>query len=294
MIAITLFAACAMPCASVAQQQDQTRGLRVKKIEEKRPASTAPADPKQPRTYRSTTSTASASDIRNLASETEAIIGVTLWRLRPAQSGDNQGARILEHQGAKSAAWTAERIEGDARLDEGERVRVSIESTGAGYLYVVDREQYADGSLGDGYLIFPTTRTRGGDNAVVAGRVIELPGQDDNPPYFTLARSRAEHIGEMLILIISPKPLAELPVGAEPVKVSPEKLARWEQGWGGRAEQFELEGGGGLPYTNTEKSAGQDRSRMLTQGDPLPQTILRVSAKAGNPVMVNVVLRIAR
>jgi len=285
---------CASSMNSFSQQQEQTRGLKVKKIEESRPASTAPIDPAQPRTYRSTTSTASSSEIRRSASASEAVIGVTLWRLRSAQSADNRGARILEHQGAKSAAWTAERIEADTRISEGERVRVSIESPSTGYLYVIDREQYADGSAGDAYLIFPTARTRGGNNAVVAGRVLEFPAQEDNPPYFTLTRSRPGHIGEALILIVSPQPLVDLPVSSEPIKVASDKLAQWEKEWGGRAEQFELEGGAGLPYTKAEKSAGGDGSRMLTQGDPLPQTILRMNAKPGVPVLAKVLLQIAR
>ncbi|MEK6299588.1 MAG: DUF4384 domain-containing protein [Acidobacteriota bacterium] len=259
---------------SFAQQQNETRGLVVKKkLEESRPASKTPADPKQPRTYRSTTSTASPSELRKSASATEAVIGVTLWRLRLAQGGDNQEARILEHKAAKSAEWIPERIEADARIKEGEHVRVSIESPSTGYLYVIDREQYADGSLGDAYLIFPTARTRGGNNSVVAGRVVEFPAQEDNPPYFTLTRSRPDHAAEVLTLIVSPQPLAELAVGAEPVKVTAEKISQWEKEWGGRAEQFELEGGAGLPYTKAEKSAGGDGSRMLTQGDPLPQTV---------------------
>ena len=88
--------------------------------------------------------------------------------------------------------------------------------------------------------------------------------------------------------------VAELAVGSEPVKVPAEKVAQWEKDWGGRAEQFELEGGAGLPYTKAEKSAGGDGSRMLTQGDPLPQTILRMNAKPGTPVLVKVLLRMAR
>ncbi len=285
---------CAVPGDSVAQEQDQTRGLRVKKLEESRPASTTPADPKQRRTYRSTTSTASSSELRKSASASEAVIGVTLWRLRPAQTGDNQGARLLEQKASKSTEWTAERIEAETRISEGERVRVSIESPSTGFLYVIDREQYADGSLGDAYLIFPTARTRGGNNSVVAGRVVEFPAQEDNPPYFTLTRSRPEHVGEVLILIVSPQPLTELPVASEPGKVLAEKLMQWDKEWGGKAEQFELEGGAGLPYTKAEKAAGGDGSRMLTQGDPLPQTVLRVNAKSGNPVLVKVPLRIAR
>jgi len=159
---------------------------------------------------------------------------------------------------------------------------------------VVDREQYSDGSSGDPYLIFPTTHTRGGNNSVAAGKVIEFPAQDDEPPYFVLTRSRAEHAGELLIIIVAPQPLAGMQPGPEPIKVPAEKLAAWEKDWGGSTERFELEGGGGLPYSNAEKVAGESGSRMLTQSDPLPQTILRVTAKPGSPVLVKVVLRIAR
>jgi hypothetical protein len=230
--------------------------------------------------------------LRKTTSASEAIIGVTLWRLRAAQTADSSGARILEHKAAKNTEWTAERIEADTRISEGERVRVSIESPSTGFLYVIDQEQYADGSLGDSYLIFPTARTRGGNNSVVGGRVIEFPGQEDNPPYFTLSRSRPEHVAEVLIIIVSPNQLRELPVTSEPLKITSEKLSQWEREWGGRAEQFELEGGGGLPYTKAEKTAGGDGSRMLTQTDPLPQTILRLNARPGSPVLVKVLLRI--
>jgi hypothetical protein len=101
-------------------------------------------------------------------------------------------------------------------------------------------------------------------------------------------------VGEMLLIVVAPQPLAELPVSLEPIKVSCDKLAQWEKEWGGRSEQFELEGGAGMPYTKAEKAAGGDGSRMLTQGDPLPQTILRVNAKPGTPVLVKVLLRMIR
>ncbi len=283
-----------LPAGSAAGQQDKDRGLHVKKIEESRPAAATPNDARQPRNYRSTTSTASPSEIRKPASGSEAIIGVTLWRLRPSQTADNKDARILEHQAAKSAEWTAERIEADTRISEGDHVRVSIESPSTGYLYVIDTEQYADGSTGDSYLIFPTARTRGGNNSVVAGRVIEFPAQEDNPPYFTMTRSRPDHTGEILTLIVASQPLADLPVSAAPVKIPAERLAQWEKEWGGASEKFELEGGAGLPYTKEEKAAGRDGSRMLTQGEPLPQTILRLNGKPGSPLLVKVTLHIAR
>lgn len=292
---IITFTWCALAASVAAGQQEESRGLRIKKqVEGSRPAATDAPATGQPRTYRSTNSTVSSSEMRKSASDSEAVLGVTLWRLRPAQSADNKEARLLEQKAEKSAEWTAERIEAGTPLGEGDRLRISIESPGTGYLYVIDRELYADGNKGDAYAIFPTTRTRGGNNAVAAGRVIEFPAQADNPPYFTLSRSRKEHVGEELILIVSPRPLAEIPTGPMPVKLSSEMLAEWEKQWGGKAEQFELEGGAGRQYTMQEKAAGTDGARMLTQADPLPQTVLRVNAKPGGALLVKVVIGITR
>jgi hypothetical protein len=292
-IAVLLFLICAW-CVTAASLQDQTRGLRIKKVEESRPAAAAPEASGQPRTYKSTNSTVSSTEMRKSAAGSEAVLGVTLWRLRPAQSVDNKDARILEQKSEKSAEWTAERIEAGTPLTEGDRVRISIESPSTGYLYVIDRELYADGSRGEAGVIFPTRQTRGGNNSVVAGKVIEFPAQEDNPPYFTLSRSRKDHVGEELTLIVTPQPLAEIPPSATPVKITSEQLAQWEKQWGGAAEQFELEGGAGRQYTKQEKAAGADGSRMLTQSDPLPQTVLRVNAKPGSALLVKVVIGMAR
>ena len=288
------FLICALAAAVAAGRQDETRGLRIKKVEQSRPASAVADTSGQPRTYRSTNSTVSSSEMRKTASESEAILGVTLWRLRQAESADSKGARLLEQKSGKSVEWTAERIEAGTPLNEGDHVRISIESPTSGYLYVIDRERYSDGSSGDAYAIFPTTRTRGGDNAVAAGRVIEFPAQEDNPPYFTLSRSRKEHLGEELILIVSPRPLAEIPASSTPIKLPAGLLAEWEKQWGGKAEQFELEGGAGRQYTTQEKAAGTDGARMLTQTDPLPQTVLRVNAKPGNALLVKVLIGMAK
>ena len=98
----------------------------------------------------------------------EARLGLTIWRLRPA-TGQPDGARLLVQEGGAESAWVAERVDADTPLDVGDRVRLSFESARAGFLYVIDREQYADGTASEPYLIFPTSRTRGGDNRVEAG-----------------------------------------------------------------------------------------------------------------------------
>lgn len=63
-------------------------------------------------------------------------------------------------------------------------MRISVESPRARYMYIVDREIRKDGSLGDSYLIFPTLRTRRGDNRFGIGKVIEVPAQTDDPFFY--------------------------------------------------------------------------------------------------------------
>ena len=136
----------------------------------------------------------------NVAPET--VVGVTLWRLRPATRTDS-GERLIVHDDNADSEWLPERISANTRLVQGDKLRISVEAVRGGYLYVIDREQYADGSLGEPYLIFPTTRTAGGDNQVAIGRLVEIPAQDDNPPFFTMKKSRADHVAEVLSVIVT-------------------------------------------------------------------------------------------
>ena len=223
-------------------------------------------------------------------------IGVTIWQLRPS-SGNDAGARVLVQENAQTTQWTPQRIEADTQLRVGDRVRLTIESPRAGYLYVVDREQYADGSLGDAYLIFPTLRTRRGENEVRPGRLIDIPAQEDNPSYFTLvpSPSRNDQVAELLSIIITPEPLAELRLTDRPLKLSRSDVARWEASASVQVERFEMVGGAGTPWSKVEMTASAaTSSRLLTQEEPAPQTIYRVSSRNRNAFLVTVPLRYGR
>lgn len=220
-------------------------------------------------------------------------LGVTLWRLRPSKQNDSD-ARLLVIERSEQKEWTPERIEVDTPLKVGERVRISVESPRAGYLYVVDREQYADGSLGDAYLIFPTTRTRNGDNKVRPGKLIDIPAQEDTPNYFTLvpSPSRSDQVAEVLSFIVTSRPLESLPITDKPIQVSKSDIAKWENTWSSEVERFEMEGGAGRAWTEEEKAASAtSSSRLLTQEEPAPQTVYRIVAKARGSLLVTVPLR---
>lgn len=221
----------------------------------------------------------------------DTVVGVTLWRLRPSRTTDT-GERILVQEGSESADWIPERVEADTKLTAGTRVRLSVEAARAGYLYVLNREQYADGSFGEPYLIFPTTRTNKGDNEVKAGRIIEIPAQDDRPPFFTLKPSRSDQVSELISVLVSPTPLDGIQIGPAAQKLSVQQVAAWEKSWGGVVGRLEMQNGAGKTWTRQEKEAGADATRSLSQDEPAPQTLYyRPGVKSGQPVMVNVALR---
>jgi len=217
----------------------------------------------------------------------EARLGLTIWRLRPA-TGQPDGARLLVQEGGAGTDWAAERVDADTPLTVGDRVRLSFESARGGFLYVIDREQYADGTAGDPYLIFPTSRTRSGDNRVEAGRLVEVPDQADRPNYFSVRRSRPDQVAEALTVIVAPTPIEGLAASAGARQLAVADVARWEREWGGAVEQFALEGGAAKPWTKPEQLAGLDASRLLTQDDPPPQTVFRLKTAPGAPALVTV------
>jgi len=221
--------------------------------------------------------------------QTDAFVGITIWRLRPAQAG---GEATLSDDGKQ---LTPQRVESQTALREGDRVRLTIEAPKEGHLYVIDREQYADGSMSEPYLIFPARRIRGGDNTVKAGRIIEIPDQSDNPPYFTLRRNKPGQTAELISVVISPTPLAGVKIGPEAsrgaLKLSEQQVAEWESNWNGQAERFELEEGAGRPWTKAEQQAGLG-TRLLVQEEPMPQTLYRVPSGTGEPYLVKVPLLI--
>src|SRR5207302_3416780 len=200
-------------------------------------------------------------------------IGITIWRLRPSRDAD-EGGRVLVLDGLKQAQYTPERIEADTPLKIGDRVRLTIEAPRPGFLYIIDQEQYADGSLGEPMLIFPTLRTRGGDNHVLPGKLIDIPAQEDQYSYFTAqpAGDRRDQTAEVLTVILTPQQLP-LSIGDQPLRVLQSQISEWEKLWGGVAETLELVGGAGRTWTNEEKMAGAANGRQLTQAGPPPQTV---------------------
>ncbi len=224
----------------------------------------------------------------------DTVLGITVWRLRPSTVADDKEVRIIKHKSdkAKVASWTPVRVPAETPLAAGQRVRLSIEAASAGYIYVINREQYADGTVGAPHLIFPTTSLRGGDNQVAVGRVIDLPALEDEPNYFTLEPSRPDQIGEVISVIVAPKPIPDLKIGESEVELPNELVEKWEKMWGAKVGRVELEGGAGKAWTKEERLASADKGQRLKRDSPSPQTVYyRPDAKPGEPLLVSLRLR---
>ncbi len=221
----------------------------------------------------------------------DTVVGVTVWRLRRSNPADT-GERIIVHEDDDDVEWLPERISSNTKLIPGDRLRISVEAARTGFLYVIDREQYADGTLGEPYLIFPTTRTLNGDNSVRVGKLLEIPAQDDAPPYFKVRRTRPDHVAEVLSVLVTPKPIEELQIGDKALKLSDAQVASWEKQWSTLVGAIELEGGAGKGWTKEERQAASSQPALLDANAPAPQVVYyRPQAKVTEPIMVKVQLR---
>ena len=220
----------------------------------------------------------------------ESVVGVTIWRLRPARRTD-AGERLIVHEDNATTAWLPERISPSTRLVQGDRLRITVEAVRGGFLYVINREQYADGSVGEPYLIFPTTRTASGDNEVAVGKLIEIPDQDDAPPFFTMKKSRPDHVAEVVSVFVTPKPLEGVQITDKPQRLTEAQVAEWEKTWGSSVGNLEM-ATDGQSWTRVEKEA---RTRALLPSAPAPQLVFyRPGAKPTEPMFVKLKLSYRR
>jgi hypothetical protein len=249
-----------------------------------------PPKPKQPsRTYR-----LASAPIKTPRPTTNlsvvAQLGITIWRLRPVDT-NNAGGRALIREKGKSSGWVPERVEGETMFREGDHVRISVESPRAGYLYVIDRDLFSDGTTGGAMLIYPWSEA---DNQMRPGRLVDIPAQEEDPSYFTARLTSPNQVGELLTFIVTSSPL-DLPISDKPFQISNVQMVKWENMWARESERFEMEGGAGEAWTQQEQQAAAKRgTRQLTRDDPAPQTIYRVSTTDNNAILVNLRLRYAK
>jgi hypothetical protein len=201
-------------------------------------------------------------------------VGVTIWKLQRERS------RQLER--------VSKRVEADTKFHEEDLLRISIESPREGYLYIVDRDWFTNGSGGETNLIFPV---RGEDNRLKPGKLIDIP--TENEASFK-ATPKPNQTGEMLTIIVTLSPL-QLPLSNDPLPITNTQLSDWEKRWSAITDRYEMNDGAGLTRTIEEQQAAATGGmRQLTRDDPSPQTIYRLVPKNRDGVLFNLMLSYVR
>jgi hypothetical protein len=237
---------------------------------------------KRPRTYRLASTTLTNPTAKSSFDKLQ--VGVTIWKLQRSGTVHSSIGQPLREDSRGQYEWVARRVEADTQFREGDLLRLSIESPWLGYLYVVDRDWFTDDSSGETNLIFPA---RGEDNRLEAGKLIEIPAENQ-PPFKT--RPKPGQAGELLTIIITSAPLS-LSLTQNPLPISTLQLAQWEDHWSSLTERFEMNGGAGEARTTEEQQAASSGgTRQLTRDDPAPQTIYFLTPRSGDGLLFNLML----
>jgi hypothetical protein len=242
-------------------------------------------------------------------------IGITVWRLRlpsdnkkevrqeigvkrlPQRVPDAYGKlQVIPQTSNNTAFLIAERASVDELFRNEEMIQLGVEIPSEGYLYIFEREKYADGTTSTPFLIFPTARNNGGKNKVGPGVLTYIPALTDDPPIFTLKRSVSNQVAEELTFFLTPEPLSNFVLPNDQLEWSEEQFKGIKQ-WTAKTGRADLVGGNGKVQVSEEAEAAKasisDRTKRLKHSSPLPQTIFRVVRKPSEPFIVTMLLRIA-
>lgn len=239
-------------------------------------------------------------------------VGVTMWKLRQPRSSDTGYKLPVRINDSLTQMWTAERVGPDTIFRAGDRVRFAVESSNSGFLYLINSEFYKDGGFGEPSVIFP--HSSGEDNFVKPGLLVDIPDRTEDFPYFTIEPKKYNYAGELVTIIISPQPLRslktdengklqnldeliELESGADVEIYSSENehsfytQAEAEAACGSKTRELVRQKLNSDKQTSNTNPCGEE-TRQLSREEPLPQTIYRVKARTGMPVVAFIKMRV--
>lgn len=223
-------------------------------------------------------------------------VGVTLWKMEPSRDSDPPSVREIVHPGANAGASetavTAVRLPPRGKFSLGDDFQVTIESSRRGYLYVVNRSLASDGSMGPAYLVFPSTRIRGGDNQIWPGVLIRLPDRDANPPYWRFSSSRSDYAGEQLIVLVTPQPLEGVSPREAPSPIEDAALAKWIQTYGKDVRSILSDAP--AQRLTADEAAARDGAAQLTRSAPLPSVLFEADRKPEEAVALTYTIPVNR
>jgi hypothetical protein len=212
-------------------------------------------------------------------------LGLTLWKMQPSDENDPPSVREIVHPAASAPASeksvTPMRLDPAATFNLGDDFQLTVESSRAGLLYVIDRPLLDGASPGPATVIFPTARIRGGDNRIWPGALIRLPARDDSPPYWQLESKRPAYAGEQMIVLLTQQPLASI---SDDGAISDEVLSKWIEQWGKNVRSLVTDPP--PPKLTVAEAAARDSGAQLSPSAPLPSVLFEAERAPDAPVLL--------
>jgi hypothetical protein len=213
-------------------------------------------------------------------------VGITIWRV------ESEKAKGIEQAGTEQ---TQHRLDTNAAYTNGEQIRINIISPTGGYLYIVDQEQYSDGTYGPAYLAFPTLTTRNGNNLVRAWEPVQVPAYPSSwrfkPRTLDEGEIRKMQTAEVFTVIISPKPLIDIArISEKQLKFNKGEFESWQTHWKTAVRQFDMENTVGQLVRTGSKGVDQV-GQEAAEEEFDAQTIYQVAIKPGTPILITLPLR---
>jgi hypothetical protein len=201
-------------------------------------------------------------------------IGITVWRV----SEDNAPGT-----GTACGYLRFSRQPLTQPVHTGDKLRIDIQASRPGYIYILSREVDESGKPGPARLLFPVMTPGGANNQITPGTALLIPPASDvcNTLQLTHAGDR-----EQVSVFLSDKPIEDLPARAEPYPIEPELDAK-----------LTASAMGSVPVTgkSTEMTRdvqlGDTGSRDLSYTSAGPDVVFTASGSALGPMVATFTLK---
>jgi len=136
-------------------------------------------------------------------------IGVTVWRV----SEDNAASG-----GGVCGFLRFSRQLLDTPVHARDRLRLDVQASRQGYIYVISREVDGAGRAGPAELLFPVTSVNNGNNRILPGNALMIPPASNECRTLSLDHAGA---AERVSVLFSETPLDSLPASSGPYNIDP-------------------------------------------------------------------------
>ena len=265
-----------------AQQDEEVRGAFL----DSRPKTTNPNAP--PRSNRRRPANANVNASAGVKVKTNANTPTKTTGVKKTEVAIGLGYTMF----MREAAGRSIRVDPAREFRTGDRIRLALEPSVDGYLYIFDSE---DGGVPK--MIYPDARLNGGDNWIEAHVPVEIPSSDEPDERLRWFEFYGQPGSDRIYIVLTREPLPLVPTGDALVAFCSAKentcpwqppAAAWAKIDGAQSAQVRVARTDNFGQAQTEREqVATTRGLGLDQSVP-PPSVIRMNASTSAPILVTV------